>query len=57
MANYISIPPSGMGIQRYIPEDLNPQKRSKLLNADASRKTSKGPIIMRHNYHQFAWKK
>lgn len=50
MANYISISPSGMGIQRNIPENMNPQQRSKLLNGDASRTTSEGPIIMQHNY-------
>jgi hypothetical protein len=56
MANYISIPPSGMVIQRHIPGDLNPQQSSKLLNEDASTKTSEGPIIMWHNYPEFAWK-
>jgi len=39
-----------MGIQRHIPENMNPQQRSKLLNEDASRKTSEMPIIMQHNY-------
>jgi len=49
MENYISIPPSGMRILSHISEDMNPQQRSKVLNGDASRKTSEGPIIRRHN--------
>jgi len=49
MENYNSTPPSGMGILIHISEDMNPQQRSKVLNGDASRKTSEEPIIMRHN--------
>jgi hypothetical protein len=39
MTNYTSIPPRGMGAQLHIPENLNHQQRSKLLNTAVSRKS------------------